>query len=339
MGIRKDYIPDDVFVKAWEDNAFSPAAVARALGVSVRNVYSRRNALEGRGYALPSAALPAHAIERWTYPKLLSRAVSDGVVLVASDAHVWPGPDTTALKALLEVTRMLGKSVRMLVANGDWLDGASTNRHEPHGWSRRPSAKEELDAVGDALHRWRVAAKPARTGAASIYTVGNHELNFERRLAARVPQYEGLHGMRLADHFSDWELTWSLWLNRNSAHPVMIKHRQAGGVHAAYNNTLKGGVTMVTGHTHVLEVKPWGDYRGRRWGVQTGCVADPGAPSFEYAENGYSPSCAGFAVLTFRDGRLMPPEICEVIEGRALWRGEVVVDDHDAYLAASGMHP
>ena len=45
-----------------------------------------------------------------------------------------------------------------------------------------------------------MAAKPARTGVRSIYTVGNHELNFERRLATQVPMYEGLPGLRLADH-------------------------------------------------------------------------------------------------------------------------------------------
>ena len=45
MAIRHDCIPDDVFIKAWEDCNFSPATVAKALGVSERNVYARRNAL------------------------------------------------------------------------------------------------------------------------------------------------------------------------------------------------------------------------------------------------------------------------------------------------------
>jgi hypothetical protein len=332
MGIRKGDIPEDVFVKAWEECNYSPAAVAKALGITERNVYTRRNALAGRGIELPTVRASSTPIESSTYKKLINCSVPDGSVVIASDAHIWPGPDSTALKALFEVTADLGKGVRMLIANGDWLDGASTNRHGPTGWQRRPTAKEEIDAVSDALHRWRMAAKPARTGARSIYTVGNHEMNFERRLASQAPQYEGLHGTRLADHFPQWELTWSCWLNRTGPHPVMVKHRQVGGIHAAYNNTLKSGVTMVTGHTHILEVKPWGDYRGRRWGVQTGCIADPGGVQFEYTENGYGPYCAGFAVLTFKDGRLLPPELCEVIEGRALWRGQVVVDDHEQYL-------
>ena len=333
LAIRKDRIPDDVFIKAWEDCGYSPVHIARALGITERTVYARRNALAARGIELPTVKTSGSPVERSTYKKVINCEISDGVVVIGSDAHIWPGPDTTALKALIEVTADLGKSVRMLVANGDWLDGASTNRHDPFGWQRRPSVKEELDCVTDALHRWRMAAKPARTGVRSIYTVGNHEMNFERRLAAQVPMYEGLEGLRLADHVPEWELTWSCWLNRRGPQPVMVKHRQAGGFHAAFNNTLKSGVTFVNGHTHNLEVKPWGDYRGRRWGVQTGTLADPTGPQFEYAENGYSPACSGFAVLTFKDGRLLPPEICEVIEGRALWRGQVVIDDHAAYLA------
>ena len=73
--------------------------------------------------------------------------------------------------------------------------------------------------------------------------------------------------------------------------------------------------------------------------MQTGTLAVPTGPQFEYAENGYTPACAGFAVLTFKDGRLLPPEICEVIEGRAMWRGQVVIDDHAEYLAEQETTP
>lgn len=301
--------------------------------MSERNVYSRRMSIEARGIALPSAPRESAPITRWTYPKQLIKTVTDGVVVIGSDAHIWPGDDTTALKALLEVTKALGKSVRLLCANGDWLDGASTNRHDPFGWQDRPKAKEELACVTEALHRWRMAAAPARTGVDCVYTVGNHELNFERKLAVQAKDYQGLPGLRLADHFPEWEIAWSCWVNRVGPHPVMLKHRQAGGVHAGYNNTLKSGVTMVTGHTHILEVKPWGDYRGRRYGVQTGTLADPTGPQFEYAENGAAPHCSGFAVLTFKDGQLLPPELCEIIQGRAWFRGEVVIDDHASFLS------
>lgn len=329
---------DDEFIAAWHAGRFSPAEVARLTGIDIRNVYHRREALINKGVDLPSVkggVSDDAARSYWTYPKQINADIDTGVVVVGSDAHLWPGTRTTAAKALMLVTAELSQHVKMLVANGDWLDGARTNRHDPHGWNHRPSVKEEVQCVTDTLHDWSVAAKIARSKALRIYTIGNHELNYERYLVTKAKDFEGMPGMRLADNFPDWEFCWSTFVNRKTARPVMIKHRHAGGVHAGYNNTMKGGVTMVTGHTHILESKPWGDYRGRRWGVQTGTLAQHDGPQFEYAENGPSPACSGFAVLTFKDGLLLPPELCEVIEGRAYFRGQVVVDDHAEWAEAA----
>ena len=95
-------------------------------------------------------------------------------------------------------------------------------------------------------------------------------------------------------------------------------------VHAGYNNTLKSGRSIVTGHLHRLLVTPWADYNGRRWGVDTGTLSDPLSAQFEYGENNSTPHTPGFAVLTFKDGYMLPPELCEVINGRAYFRGEEV---------------
>jgi hypothetical protein len=61
--------------------------------------------------------------------------------------------------------------------------------------------------------------------------------------------------------------------------------------------------------------------------VKTGSLADLHGPQFEYHENSPSPACSGFAVLTFDQGALCPPELCEVIRGKAWFRGEVVAHD------------
>jgi len=48
-------------------------------------------------------------------------------------------------------------------------------------------------------------------------------------------------------------------------------------------------------------------------------------PAFEYAEDNPKNWRSGFAVLTFWDGKLMPPELCEVIsEGLVYFRGQVI---------------
>jgi len=69
-------------------------------------------------------------------------------------------------------------------------------------------------------------------------------------------------------------------------------------------------------------VTPWADYRGRRYGVDTGTMADVGGPQFTYVEAGPLNWASGFAVLTFRDGRLLPPELVVVDGGTAWFRGE-----------------
>lgn len=258
-------------------------------------------------------------VEQWTFPREERLDIDEGAVLVFSDAHYWPGMPSVAHVAAIEVTKLV--KPRAIIANGDVFDGASVSRHDPFGWSTRPSVKQELEACQERLHDFELAAPK---GCELLWNVGNHCVRFERTLAARVPEFIGMSMTRLCDHFPAWDLRWSTFINQDSDRPVMVKHRFANGVHAGYNNAMKSGVTMVTGHTHLLEAKPYGDYGGRRWGVQTGTLSDLHGPQFEYHENAPSSACSGFAVLSFRDGLLLPPELCEVIGGRAYFRGEVV---------------
>ena len=59
--------------------------------------------------------------------------------------------------------------------------------------------------------------------------------------------------------------------------------------------------------------------------MQTGAIADVSGPQFGYTEDNPTAWCSGFAVLTFdKDGRLLMPELCEVIDGVAYFRGQRV---------------
>jgi hypothetical protein len=165
---------------------------------------------------------------------------------------------------------------------------------------------EELEECQRMLNEINLALP---RGCKKKWAIGNHDIRFERNIVSKAPEFCGIHGMRLADHFPNWDMAWSFLVNPRAHTPTMIKHRNAGGVHAGYNNAMKGGLHIITGHTHSLEVKPWGDWRGRRWGVQTGTLADHDGPQFQYTENNPSPACSGFAVLTFEGGELMPPEL------------------------------
>lgn len=261
---------------------------------------------------LASAPAPeAHAQAR------LHLSVPDGHVVVVSDAHYWPGEATTAHRGMLNlINRLVPNAVIM---NGDAFDGARISRHPSIGWEKRPKLLNELQAVEDRMFEIQLAC---RISTELIWTLGNHDMRFETRLAAVAPEYEGLPGFHLKDHFPAWTPAWSCWINNNT----VIKHRFKGGVHGAYNNTIHSGLSCVTGHTHRCLVTPYSDYRGTRFGVETGTLAEPYGPQFiDYTEDNPVNWQSGFAVLTFRGGELLPPELVYVVgPGQIAFRGSMI---------------
>jgi hypothetical protein len=72
---------------------------------------------------------------------------------------------------------------------------------------------------------------------------------------------------------------------------------------------------MVTGHLHSAKVTPYTDYRGIRYGVDTGCLADTYHDAFQgYLEDNPRDWRAGFCILTFVDGVLLMPELVLVYD-------------------------
>lgn len=245
-----------------------------------------------------------------------STEIRDGIVIVASDAHYWPGEPTTAHRALVRFCQTF--KPHMVVMNGDVFDGAQAGRWPRQRWQKLPTVREELDAVRDRLSEIEAAAP----GALKAWPLGNHDARFETRLSNELPQYEGVPGFTLKDHFPAWTPCWGVWINGGE---TVIKHRWKGGIHATYQNTLQSGVTLVTGHLHSLAVRPFTDYTGTRYGVDTGTLAEPRGAQFEYTEDGPKNWRSGFVVLTFWEGKLLQPELVQVLdEGLVDWRGGVV---------------
>jgi hypothetical protein len=118
-------------------------------------------------------------------------------------------------------------------------------------------------------------------------------------------------GVHLADHFALWQKAMSCFINEGiEGGATMVKHRYKGGMNATRANTLNAGVSMVTGHLHCQNVRPVSDYgRFDRYGVDTGCVADKEHRAFSYTEDAPLDWRSGFAILTYRGGRLMYPEL------------------------------
>lgn len=314
-------VTESDFIALW-DKFGSAVEIADHLKMDVRSIHRRRRSIEnhrgiklaGIGKNSPDAKIvyPANGVRATT-------EIDSGVVLVASDCHYWPDVISTAHRAFVKLTKELKPTI--CVINGDAFDGASISRHPAGGtWQSLPSVKQELEACQDRLEEIQKAA----TGAQLHFCWGNHDLRFNARLQQQVGDtFKGVMGMSLNEHFPLWRFSMSLMINDNT----MIKHRYHNGIHAIYNNILKSGCSMVTGHLHSLKVTPFTDYNGSRYGVDTGTLSPVDADAFTYSEDAPKNHRSGFAILTFHEGQLMPPELCEVVseeEGLVYFRGQVI---------------
>ena len=306
------------FIALWNKHG-SVKTLSEILGISDRNISKRRRVIEKKNGIVLAGVANNSPDFRVTYPENNVRVnveLNNGIIVVGSDCHYWPDIISTAHRGFLKIIKEL--SPRMVVMNGDVFDGASISRHPPSGWKPTPSVKQELEACQDRLEEIQKAAK----GAALHWCWGNHDQRFNARLAAQVGDtWRGVEGMNLTDHFPLWKFSTSIMVNDK----VMIKHRYHNGIHAVYNNTLRAGLTVVTGHLHSLKVTPFSDYRGDRYGVDTGSLADVNGDQFEYSEDNPKNHRSGGAILTFVDGELLPPELFQVWDDdHVVFRGQLI---------------
>jgi len=317
-------VSEEEFIRLWNTH-HSAKAVADAIGIDRANVLQRRNHIQKkRGIRLltfdkrpsydQSMLVTADRVE-------VKLKVRDGIVLVAGDQHYHPGNVPVMHRALCYLA---GKTKPFaIVWNGDAFDGSQISRHPSIGWEDKPSVQQELECVHDRSKEIMDAAPSAKR----IWCAGNHDLRLETRIATVASEFRGVKGMHLKDHFPEWTPAWFVTINEGTQAHTEIRHREKGGVHASYNNTVSSGVTLVTGHDHVADVRPYNDRRGRRYGVRHGMTADSArdAPFVNYME-GRTPSWqAAFAILTYRDGELLMPELALRWDDKHFqFRGELI---------------
>lgn len=315
-------ITDSQFIAAYKELQ-STKAVADHFGCTVANVCQRRRRVEKEhGIVLPQFdKRPAYAKSATVDESraIYRLRVDTGTVLIGSDFHVWPGQMTTMQRAFIAFAKRLKPTA--VILNGDVFDGATISRHPSIGWESKPSVRQELEAVGDFLGSLEVAAGAAKR----IWSAGNHDLRFESRIAANLPEFAGVDGVHLKDRFPQWVPCWRCDINDD----VVVKHRGKGGVHADWNNVVNAGKTIITGHDHQANVTAFRDYRGIRWGVRCGYMGEsPLDAQFVHyleANEGGVTWIPAFVVLTFRDGKLLWPELVTKHEdGIVNWRGELI---------------
>lgn len=293
---------------------------ARKLGVAERNVLQRRQRIERRTGVEVLGPKRSHLHVRVPAPQGSARIeldVREGIVLVASDAHYWPGEETLMHRALVAFARELRPSA--LVLNGDVMDFPSISRHAAIGWEHRPRVVDEIEWAQEKTHELVVAAGKCER----IWNLGNHDSRLESRLANLAPEFAKVKGVHLQDHFPLWRPAWSTFINGK----VLVKHRFRGGIHAVHNNLLWSGCHIVTGHLHSAQVRALTLYNERTiWGMDSGCLAEPSARAFtDYTEDNPKNWRSGFGVLTFCTGKLLQPElVLKWDEKHVQFRGELI---------------
>jgi len=323
MSSHNETCTDMEFIQLW-GQLQSATKIAEHLGIHNRAVHLRRRWIEKQYNVALSASDHRGAYYDKNRPKSFSPlkqielGILDGTVIVFSDAHFIPAQRTTAFKGLLWAIQEF--KPKAVICNGDAFDGASISRHDITD-QPQTSVIQELKATQGALGEIEETAKAARHNVKLCFTWGNHDIRFGNRLAQHAPQFKDVVGFKLTDHIPDWDFCWAVWPTDS----VIVKHRYKGGIHAAHNNTVNAGVSIVTGHLHSLKVTPFSDYNGCRYGVDTGTLAETDGPQFTYAEINPSNHRSGFAVLNFFNGHLLLPELAQKFdEDQIMFRGEVI---------------
>lgn len=319
-------VTDEQYIRAFNELG-TPSAVAKHFGLAESVSRRRKRSIERRhGIALRTR----DPLGRAAYNEAMvitddrvevKLKIKDGVVLVTGDQHFHPGNIPTMHRAFC----YLAKKIKPFATiwNGDAFDGATISRHPSIGWENKPTVKEEIEEVQKRSMEVFKAAPSAKR----IWTAGNHDLRFESRLAAVAGEYRDVTGIHLKDHIQEWHPAWFVTINEGQDSHTEIRHREKGGVHASYNNTKESGITIVTGHDHRADVIAYDDRRGRRYGVRHGMGADSSrdAPFVHYLEGKKTNWQSGIAVLTYRNGQLLMPELAlRWGEDSFEFRGEII---------------
>ncbi len=297
-------------------DALGATKASALFGTTERNVYARRERLEKK-YGLITAPTKQNV----EYPGRVPLTIKNGTVLVGSDFHIWPGPLSTCQRAFLKFCEDIQPTA--VILNGDVMDFPRISRH-PQNWESAPDPQQEIEATQDYLSDL-VNSCPKRTQ--RYWTLGNHDARFELMIASSAPQYRGVKGVHLSDHFTAWQKAMSCYVNEGvPGGATMIKHiPKGGGIGATRNTTLNAGVSTVNGHLHSQNVRPFSDYNAfDRYGVDTGMVADKEHRAFSYVQDSALDWRSGFALLTYREGRLMYPELVTKWDAKTVqFRGQL----------------
>lgn len=305
-----NFLPKEVLyntLKVYEACAGDLSVAAAQLGIQRHTMYTR---IERAKEVFPKG-LNENSLKSWTYPRMKSIEAPSTKWIIGSDFHVWDEHPTLIFQAFVKLAKKL--KVDGIILNGDVIDGARVSSHRIPRASQSPKINAEIDATKKLLSLLPNAKH-------RLWSMGNHDIRIDNYVATNAGELSD-YIISLQEHFPAWDISYAFMINQTE-----VRHRFRGGIHSGWNNALHAGVNILTGHTHQLQVTAVRDRNGSRYGVETGMMADPFGPQFEYTEGSPSRSQQGFVVISFdEEGALMPPETCEMVRGRPIFRGDPVL--------------
>jgi hypothetical protein len=310
---------DDDFLRYIKE--LGPAEYARRSGGSERNVHKRIRNLE-RNLKIRIVGPNIKFSPTQTYPGRLNLEVENGSVLIGGDFHIWPGPESTALRAFKKL--VAETKPKAVILNGDIMDCPQISRHPPMSWESLPALHEELEAAQDHLNDIAKAAGRAR----KIWLLGNHDQRFETRLATVAPEFKKIHGVHLSDHFGLWEKGWSCLINdRVEGGATMVKHIPVSmGENSLLLNVRKSGISVVNNHAHRQNLVQLSDYRHfDLYGVDSGMIGDKEHAAFEYTQDSPKNWRSGFVEMTYSGKRHLAPQLATKWDDKTMqFKGSLV---------------
>ena len=312
-------LTDAEFVAAWHAAGGSPNVMSKQSGLAIRNIYARRNRLESRGVMLQTAAVTGRDTPyspRLEFERCRRFEVDSGHIIIFSDPHWLPDHSPVPMGALLRLCEIL--KPKLVICAGDAVDGDTVSRWDvTRGHHKRFSVREELDTVRE--HFAMLDAALGKTPRA--WTLGNHDVRLSRFVMTKAPELAEMPGMRLEDWAPNWPLSWTVAVNEGTPGMLIVRHRNQSGM--LHLQALRAGTHYAHGHLHRLNDNAAPGFNGVRYSVDCGSLADPNSEGFDYTE-GNIPHICGFAVLTYKAGRLLKPEFCYMHEGSMYFRGASV---------------
>jgi len=116
---------EEEFIEIWKLYGGNARQVADHIGTNERAVFARRKRLENKlGIQLKasrSAAVSYHNA-------FFKTNIEDGIVLVGTDPHYWPGEKTTVQRAFVHFIKEMKPRPKVIVLNGDVFDGSRISR-------------------------------------------------------------------------------------------------------------------------------------------------------------------------------------------------------------------